>query len=84
MTLAAERLTIVFSPRELTIIRELLKDGADNQAIADRLWISLDTVKTYMKRMMQKTGLSNRTILALALQRRDILMMDSLGRVIEP
>lgn len=44
-----------FTKREIDIIR-LLTEGNSSQSIADKLFISLDTVKTHRKNIMKKTG----------------------------
>lgn len=75
---------VVFSPRELTIMRELLRDGASNDQIAGRLFLAEDTVKTHFRRIFDKTRVRNRTALVNAIWRKEIVMVDPLGRVIEP
>jgi len=47
------------SPREKEIIRELC-NGLSNQQIADRLFISLQTVKDHTHRIYYKTNCSSR------------------------
>ena len=47
------------TPRELEILR-LLAAGANNQAIADRLVISLHTVKRHVTNLHQKLGVASR------------------------
>lgn len=51
---------------------ELLRDGALDQHIASRLFISLNTVKTHLKRIYIKTGCLTRTHLAIQSLRGDI------------
>lgn len=51
------------SARELEIVRLLLQ-GCSNQVIADRLFISLYTVKTHVHRIYKKTGVRNKIELA--------------------
>ena len=46
--------------RELEILR-LLADGLSNKIIADRLFISENTVKYHIKNILQKFGVQNRT-----------------------
>jgi LuxR family transcriptional regulator, maltose regulon positive regulatory protein len=48
------------SPRELEVLA-LLADGRSNQAIADTLVISLDTVKRHVSHVLDKLGAANRT-----------------------
>ncbi len=40
---------------------KLLADGMSNQAIAEQLVISLDTVKRHVTHMLDKLGAANRT-----------------------
>ena len=53
-----------FSERELDILR-LMTTGMSNARIAEKLYISEGTVKTYIHSMLIKTGYSNRTELAI-------------------
>ena len=48
------------SARELQVL-ELLADGRSNQAIAEELVISLDTVKRHVTHLLNKLGAANRT-----------------------
>ena len=50
--------------RELDILREVAR-GSTNNEIADRLHLSVNTVRDYLKIMMQKTGFHTRTELAV-------------------
>ncbi len=52
------------SPRESQIV-ELVADAKMNKEIAGRLGLSEGTVKTYMSGIFAKTGMSNRTQLAV-------------------
>ena len=52
------------SERELQILREVVK-GVTNQEIADRLFLSVPTVKEYISALLSKTGLRTRTELAV-------------------
>ncbi|MGO2751392.1 MAG: response regulator [Pseudoclavibacter sp.] len=52
------------SDRELQLIR-LIAQGQSNQRIADELHLSVETVKTYVKRLFQKLDVSDRTQLAV-------------------
>ena len=56
--------TIRLSNRELQLIR-LLSQGWSNQRIADELLLSIETIKTYLKRLYQKLGVADRTQLAV-------------------
>ncbi len=52
------------TPREIQVLR-LLTTGAGNDEIADRLGVSLNTVKTHIKHLLDKTGFTSRTQLAI-------------------
>jgi len=49
--------------REMEVI-DLICEGYTNKDIADKLFISIDTVKDHNSRIFQKTGIKNRTQLA--------------------
>ena len=51
--------------RELDVLRELTS-GASDKAIADRLHLSVHTVKHYVNTMLEKTGFTSRTELAVS------------------
>lgn len=53
-----------FTPREIEVLR-LLTTGAGNEEIAEKLHISQNTVKTHIKHLLEKTGFSSRTQLAI-------------------
>ena len=46
--------------RELEILR-LIADGLSNQQVADRLFLTLETIKWYNKQTFQKLGVASRT-----------------------
>lgn len=52
------------TPREIEVLR-LLTTGAGNEEIAEKLLISQNTVKTHIKHLLEKTGFSSRTQLAI-------------------
>ncbi|WP_433088315.1 response regulator [Dactylosporangium sp. CA-052675] len=52
------------SARELQVVR-LVARGLSNQQIADELRLSLETVRTYLRRMFAKLGVNDRTHLAV-------------------
>jgi len=54
----------VLSGRELQVVR-LVARGCSNQQIADELVLSLETVRTYLRRMFAKLGVNDRTHLAV-------------------
>lgn len=51
------------SKREMEVIQQIC-DGLSNKEIAEKLFISIDTVKDHNSRIFQKTGVKNRTQLA--------------------
>jgi two-component system NarL family response regulator len=66
------------SPREVQILRQLA-NGASNQEMADRLGVSLGTIKNQVARVLVKLGAHDRThAVALALE-RGILDLDQVG-----
>ncbi len=56
--------SIEFTPRELEVLRELTSGDTDD-IIAERLHLSVHTVKKHIKNMFQKTGFTSRTQLAV-------------------
>ncbi len=64
-----------FTQRELEVIRELMT-GDSNQEIADRLCISLSTLKTHIQNLQNKTGFRNRTELALRARETGLVIND--------
>ena len=48
------------SARELEVLR-LLEQGASNQEIAEDLVLALSTVKSHVRSILSKLGVSNRT-----------------------
>ena len=59
------------TPREKEVA-ELVRQGLTNQQIADRVTLALDTVKTHMKNISKKTGLSKVELAVAAQARREI------------
>jgi DNA-binding CsgD family transcriptional regulator len=53
------------TPAERRVLEELVRDGADNYVIALRLQCRQHTIKFHLYNLYQKTGLPNRTALAL-------------------
>lgn len=54
----------VLSERELQVVR-LVAQGMSNQEIAEALFLSPETVRTYLKRLFAKLDVSDRTRLAI-------------------
>ena len=52
------------TPREIQVLR-LLTTGASSEEIASKLHISSNTVKTHIKHLLEKTGFTSRTQLAI-------------------
>ena len=50
----------------------MLALGSSNAQIARELFLSVDTVKTYVRRVFQKLGVNSRTQAALLAQRYDL------------
>lgn len=61
------------TPRERDALVELLNDGADNETIARRMGVQYDTAKTHLRNLLAKSGMPNRTALALAVERGEIV-----------
>lgn len=57
-----------FSDREAEVARAIT-EGLTNAQIAEELFLSLATVKTYVNRLFEKTGATNRVQLALLVER---------------
>jgi two-component system, NarL family, response regulator LiaR len=62
----------VLSPRELEVLR-LIADGLGNKQIADRLEISLSTVKTHIEDILTRLKVSDRTQAAVKALRQGLL-----------
>ena len=60
------------SQREVEVLK-LVVDGLSNQQIADRLIVSVETVKTHMRRLMEKLAVSDRTQAAVKAMREGLL-----------
>ena len=52
------------TPKEIQVLR-LLTTGVGNDEIADSLGVSLNTVKTHIQHLLDKTGFASRTQLAI-------------------
>lgn len=64
-----------FTNAELAVLRELTT-GASNGEIAERLGLTVATVKTHINHMLQKTGYVNRTKLAIEARLNGIAVSD--------
>ena len=65
-----------FTKAELMVLRELTT-GAGNKEIADRLHISVNTVRGHIQHMLDKTGFDNRTELAIQARLTGIVIADN-------
>lgn len=65
------------------MLRGLLFDGADNATLARRLEVDVETVKTYVGQMLRRTQIPNRTALAVAVLRDDLVVIDRDNRPVE-
>jgi len=57
---AFAKVRMIISQRELSVLK-LIAEGLTNQQIAERLFISLHTVKTHARRINAKLGVKSRT-----------------------
>ena len=64
-----------FTSKELEVLRELMS-GDSNQEIADRLCISVSTLKTHIQHLQDKTGFRNRTELAVRAREIGLVIND--------
>jgi len=65
-------LAAALSTRELDVLR-LVVNGLTNQEIADKLVLSVETVKTHMRHIMEKLAVSDRTQAAVKAMREGIV-----------
>ena len=61
--------------RELEVLREMT-GGDTNQEIAERLHMSVATVKTHILNMLEKTGFRNRTELAVRARESGLVILN--------
>lgn len=64
----------VVTRQQGAVVRELTRDGATDPEIAARLHISVWTVKSHMKGALKAAGQPNRTALAVALFRGQVVL----------
>ncbi len=62
-----------FTPKEMEVLLHL-STGISLQKIADKMGISLDTVKTHVKHLQEKTGCSGKTQLAILASRSRLVL----------
>ncbi|GGA85594.1 response regulator transcription factor [Ornithinibacillus halotolerans] len=66
-----EAIDVELSPRELSITR-LVGEGKTNKEIASELYLSIGTVKNHITQILHKTGLRDRTQLAIFAVKHDL------------
>ena len=66
---------IDLTPRDLDVLRELMH-GLTNEEIAARLGISVNTVRTHIQNMLNKTGFKNRLALVVHAASLSIVVSD--------
>ena len=71
-----QALSTEFTERELEVLRELMT-GDSNQEIADRMNVSVSTLKTYIQHLQDKTGFRNRTELAVKAREIGLVINDN-------
>ena len=64
-----------FTARELEVLREMT-GGDTNSEIAERLHMSVATVKSHILSMLGKTGFRNRTELAVRARESGVVILD--------
>lgn len=67
--------SVEFTDTEILVLREMTT-GATNVEIAEKMNISVNTVKQHIMHMIQKTGCKNRTELAIEARVRGIVIAD--------
>jgi DNA-binding NarL/FixJ family response regulator len=72
VTTAGRRMLSELSTEESSVVCLLLEEGT-NRAIADRMGISVQTVKNHLLRIFQKVGVDDRLSLAMALIRHGVV-----------
>lgn len=72
---ANQALVEPLSDRELEVL-QVLAQGGTNQAIADQLYVSTNTIKTHLKNIYEKLGVSNRRAAVTQARELDLLSGD--------
>lgn len=62
-----------FTAKEIEVLR-LVCDGLEYSEIAERLCVSVNTVKTHVSHILQRTGYSNKTRLAIAVTNKKFII----------
>lgn len=62
-----------FTPKEIEVLR-LVCDGLEYNEIAERLCVSVNTVKTHVSHILQRTGYANKTRLAIAVTNKKFII----------
>lgn len=83
MTLNPDQRVIRCTPVEILLLTELMRDGASNAELAKRLHLSIDTIKTHFKRIYLRLPMLTRIQFVLGLERGQIVVIDTKGRVVE-
>lgn len=63
------RRVVFCTQRQFDVVAELMKDGADNDTIRRRMFITEDTVKSHLKDVYRKAGTKDRTSLVVGILR---------------
>ena len=75
MLIIGDTVSESFSERELEVLR-LVVAGETDAVIADKLFISVATVKTHIQNMKNRTGFRNRTELAVKARESGLVISD--------
>lgn len=62
-----------FTAKEIEVLR-LVCDGLEYSEIAEKLCVSVNTVKTHISHILQRTGYSNKTRLAIAVTNKKFII----------
>lgn len=64
-----KRRRVIVTPTELVVLDILLQNGASNEEIASVLNRHVDTIKSHMKHLLEKFGVTSRTELIVGVMR---------------